>query len=540
MEMTELSACLIVRNEEKLLDECLLSLEPMVQEICVVDTGSTDRTVDIARDRGARVEHFEWCDDFSAARNASIEMASKPWILVIDADERLSEASLPHLKRAIAEPTAIAWLIYQDNLSADGSVHSLAVPRLFRNRPEIRFQRPVHESIMESLFDLGVTELAIAKVHVTHHGYLPDVLADNDKHVRNLEILERRAAQKPDDLFTAYKLAITLKHSARSAEAAVAFEHAFRLAEQLDPQQRSELPFAPLIYAGEAENLILAGKLSRARSILDPAISAFPGDTDLLYLHGEWARRVGDLETARARFGACLRGPSTLPIHASNPFLKGVAPLLGLAHAAMDEGDVERAAASLDKCRRSAPNNLTARCLSTRLMFAIGETETASRALTQLVEAAANSKEVQLLAGEVGWIQGDRHLAREMWEIAQANTARRDLFVADASNLAVAWLIAADLADGEIDTAAGRLPLLVARDLQTAGCRLLASIVSKQDPQIEEAFPVARVVAHLESWSDEISIADQPRLLAAFNSNASQYAERFVGIKQLFIENSEV
>ncbi|MCP4645127.1 MAG: tetratricopeptide repeat protein [bacterium] len=229
-----------------------------------------------------------------------------------------------------------------------------------------------------------------------------------------------------------------------------------------------------------------------------------------------------------------------MPIHAGNPAAKGIASLLGLALAAMEEGDVERAVASLDKCRRSVPANLTARCLSTRLMFAIGETEAAGRTLRQLVEAAADSKEVQLLAGEVGWIQRDHKLAREMWEIAAADTARGNLFVADASNLAVAWLIAADLTDGDIDAAASRLHSLVARDLQTAGCLLLASIVAKQDPQIDEAFPTARTIIHLRSWSDEISMANQPRLLAAYNSNVPQYAERFGGVEQLFIDNSAV
>lgn len=93
-----LSLCMIVRNEEQNLSECLDSVKNVVDEIIVIDTGSTDETVGIAESYGAQVEHFPWCDDFSKARNESIKYASGDWILWLDADERLLPESIPVLQ----------------------------------------------------------------------------------------------------------------------------------------------------------------------------------------------------------------------------------------------------------------------------------------------------------------------------------------------------------------------------------------------------------------------------------------------------------
>ncbi len=90
-----LSVCMIVRDEEKVLSRCLKSVEGIADELIVVDTGSKDNTITIAKDFDARVFHFEWCDDFAAARNESLKHATGDWILQIDADEELPASSVP-------------------------------------------------------------------------------------------------------------------------------------------------------------------------------------------------------------------------------------------------------------------------------------------------------------------------------------------------------------------------------------------------------------------------------------------------------------
>ena len=97
------SLCLMVRNEEAVLPGCLQSTADLVNEIIVVDTGSTDRTKEIAANFGAKVFDFPWCDDFAAARNECIRHATGEWIFWMDADERIDEANREKL-RALFEP----------------------------------------------------------------------------------------------------------------------------------------------------------------------------------------------------------------------------------------------------------------------------------------------------------------------------------------------------------------------------------------------------------------------------------------------------
>ena len=97
-----ISLCMIARDEAAQLPRCLASVRGAVDEVVLVDTGSRDRTREIAREHGARVESFAWCDDFAAARNASLARASGDWVLVLDADEELPEATRAGLRAALA------------------------------------------------------------------------------------------------------------------------------------------------------------------------------------------------------------------------------------------------------------------------------------------------------------------------------------------------------------------------------------------------------------------------------------------------------
>ena len=100
--MPRCSACLIVRNEERSLERTLASLADLVQEVIVVDTGSEDGTKEVAARQGARVADFQWVDDFAAARNESLRLATGEWIFWLDADEWLDEENRPKLRELLA------------------------------------------------------------------------------------------------------------------------------------------------------------------------------------------------------------------------------------------------------------------------------------------------------------------------------------------------------------------------------------------------------------------------------------------------------
>jgi GT2 family glycosyltransferase/2-polyprenyl-3-methyl-5-hydroxy-6-metoxy-1,4-benzoquinol methylase len=190
-----LSLCMIVKNEEQNLVRCLTSVKPIVDEIIVVDTGSTDRTKDIAKAFGARVFDFEWTDSFAEARNVSLSKARGHWILILDADEvisRLDYGRLREIVRKKGHSRPVAHLITTRNYVArqnitgwtandgrygtdefgTGWVPSKKV-RLFPNDRRIRFENPVHELVQPSLNRLGIKTIECS-IPVHHYGKLDE------------------------------------------------------------------------------------------------------------------------------------------------------------------------------------------------------------------------------------------------------------------------------------------------------------------------------------------------------------------------------
>ncbi|MFM8365580.1 MAG: glycosyltransferase, partial [Verrucomicrobiota bacterium] len=188
-----LTLCMIVRNEERHLARCLESVKQIAGQMIVVDTGSTDSTVSIAKDFGAEVRSFEWCGDFSAARNASLAPATGRWILVLDADEWLAE---PHAERvgelSRGEPLH-AYDLIQKSTTAAGEILRNSMVRLFPNRPGIRYEHKIHEDVMGGLRHEGVPILK-TDIEIEHSGYVDaGVLAAKAR--RNRSILEALVAE---------------------------------------------------------------------------------------------------------------------------------------------------------------------------------------------------------------------------------------------------------------------------------------------------------------------------------------------------------
>ena len=181
-----LSLCMIVRDEESRLPVCLESVSGLVDEIVVVDTGSHDATIQVAESFGARIGHFEWCDDFALARNASLELATGDWVMWLDADDVLPKEEHQKILSLVAEGRDRAYFFALDD---DGYENvSCLQMRLFPNRPGVAFEMPIHEQITPSLIRLGV-ELKPTDIRVVHTGYTtPDVVrAKKDRYLRIME-----------------------------------------------------------------------------------------------------------------------------------------------------------------------------------------------------------------------------------------------------------------------------------------------------------------------------------------------------------------
>ncbi|MCB0209145.1 MAG: glycosyltransferase [Anaerolineae bacterium] len=203
--------CMIVKDEENHLATCLESVGDLADEFIIVDTGSTDNTVEIARRFGACVKHFEWINDFAAARNESIKEAKGDWIFWMDADDRLSPDNVARLKQAAACGRADAYYCYvvsqfQNNQVVQDRIEHL---RLFRNRRGVQFEFPLHEDAAPTAHRLGLT-IARTNIVVSHTGYAVDSQALQAKARRNLTIIHAAHQQAPDNLYWCFHLGITL------------------------------------------------------------------------------------------------------------------------------------------------------------------------------------------------------------------------------------------------------------------------------------------------------------------------------------------
>ena len=223
-----LSACLIVKNEEKHLERCLRSLAGHVDEIVVVDTGSSDRTVEIALAFGAKIAEFAWCDDFSAARNVSLALASGDWALWIDADEEIAPESWGPIREALIRPHFGGFFVRIVNFmdeQGDANTYTHAPVRFFQLHPEVRFEGRVHEQVTPSLDRLGLPCAQLGNATIHHYGYRPSDMEEKSKLQRTVSLLEREVREAPEDAFHWFNLANAYS-VARRAEDAI---HAARM-----------------------------------------------------------------------------------------------------------------------------------------------------------------------------------------------------------------------------------------------------------------------------------------------------------------------
>lgn len=229
---------MIVRNEARCLARCLQSISTAVDEIVVVDTGSTDNTVEIAKSFNAKISHFDWINDFSAARNFALQQATGDWILVFDADEFAGESLRDEIREFVRGPCAIGRLKIVSDFRRNGAAFRSQsfVSRLFPRGDGAHFEGRIHEQIISPLPRFNLHG------ELSHDGYL-----ETEKSGRNVNLLLAELKQKPDSAYLLYQLALeytTLEQT----------ENAFQCLQRALAGVKSGDPFAPnvvvdLLYA---------------------------------------------------------------------------------------------------------------------------------------------------------------------------------------------------------------------------------------------------------------------------------------------------
>jgi glycosyltransferase involved in cell wall biosynthesis/tetratricopeptide (TPR) repeat protein len=257
-----LSAALIVRDEARVLDGCLASIEDVVDEIVLVDTGSKDDSVDIAVDRGARVIRHAWSGDFAEARNVALDAARGEWILYIDADERLTGADRGGVQELLQDAREVAFrlLLRPDSHSTPYREH-----RLWRNDQRIRFVGKIHEKVTPAIAAVSRHDrrpIGDCELLLEHLGYEGD---QSHKHRRNLPLLRAQLEREPDNLFNRHHLARVLNGLGECEEALNVLADAVELARRRTRDTLGVLAFTDLVRARRERGEDFSALLDEAR-----------------------------------------------------------------------------------------------------------------------------------------------------------------------------------------------------------------------------------------------------------------------------------
>jgi len=329
-----ISLCMIVKNEEQVLARCLASVEPLVHEMVVVDTGSTDRTADIAHVFGARVLRFTWDGNFANARNHGIDHARGGWILALDADEVLSKADYPMVLRAVSQATGrnVTWSVmtrnYTPRINTEGwTANDGAYPceetgdgwyptwkvRLFPKHASLRFSGEIHEMVEKAARSAGF-ELRKASFVVHHYGELKNKAAGvSEKQKAYFELGKKKLAEQPDDIPSLIELAMQATEMGLLTEALPLWDRVLELR-----------PEAVDAHFNRGYVLIGLKRYDEAMDASRRVLEIKPDHKEAALNYGTCELYVGDLERALS----IVRPLATR--HASYPLLQSLLAVLCL------------------------------------------------------------------------------------------------------------------------------------------------------------------------------------------------------------------
>jgi tetratricopeptide (TPR) repeat protein len=286
------SAALIVRNESEFIEDCLRSLIGHVDEIVLVDTGSRDDTIAIARRFPVVLHQFPWNDDFSAARNYALDRAKGDWILYIDGDERLQIPDRDAFAGLLADRSKVGW---QLRFYPRVGWTAYSELRLFRNDTRIRFHGVIHERIhpgVEAVARADKLDVGACDVELHHFGYEAD---QRPKNSRNIPLLREYLSRDPDRLYCWWHLGQCLHLAGEEAAAIEAWTSGITRLLALEPQQRQ---------LGDSTLYLSLLKLKHERGeemdrLAAEAANLFPDNLAIQWIAAQLAVERGELEAAQ-------------------------------------------------------------------------------------------------------------------------------------------------------------------------------------------------------------------------------------------------
>jgi len=349
-----LSLCMIVKDEEQNLARCLRSVENCVDEMIIVDTGSKDDTINIARQFGARVYTYRWDDNFAAARNYSLEKAGGDWIIYLDADEELEPHCSDRL-RALTERSGVEGYFFQiNNLSDRNTILRHINLRMFRNRPGYRFQGLLHEQILSPILESNPGAVVVnSGINIFHYGYLSSALTAKNKTERNYRINKRMVAQEPKNPFYLYSLGNSFVNMNQLKKAAAVYRRALQYI-------NVRANYAPSVFMAYISCLLKLGRLEEAVAQIAQCKNHYPDYVDIHYVEGELFARLEHHQRARRAFEKCLQiGEQVNGKYTTVTGTGSFLPLFQLARIYRSLGDLPQAVSCQIKALSMKNNDLS-------------------------------------------------------------------------------------------------------------------------------------------------------------------------------------
>ncbi|MCR8844810.1 glycosyltransferase [Paenibacillus sp. SC116] len=278
--MFPISLCMIVKNEEKHIVAALESVKSLVNEIIVLDTGSTDDTVSLAERLGARVFVEVWDNDFASMRNTCISYATQPFIFVMDADERLGTFDSKVLQRLLEQMMGrsdSAAQVKIQSYTQSGEISESSIVRLFPNSASYKYVGRIHEQLESSSkmihkYDSGIV--------LEHYGYQEQEIIEKNKYNRNLDLLFQCLRDNPDDGYTWFQIGRTYYVMKDFEKAEDALERCMALVSKSMP------PYLSSVYLHLGYSHIKLKKWTRFFECVGEAIELYPDFTDVYYMYG--------------------------------------------------------------------------------------------------------------------------------------------------------------------------------------------------------------------------------------------------------------
>jgi tetratricopeptide (TPR) repeat protein len=288
-----LSVCMIVKNEEANLPRLLGSVRGLADEVVLVDTGSTDRTVEIAESFGAHIHHFRWCDDFSAARNVSLTHAEKDYILWLDGDDEIEQSEHGKIKAHLKKHFGSAAYVKLRNAHSTEETESIQL-RIIPNHRGIAFTGRVHEQLFFSVNEKKIPFTNCDAV-IIHHGYEEEGETKR-KLSRNRRIHEQEMQADPDNIYPHFYLARTLKGLDEHEPALRSYLRFVEMGK--DRPEIKALDIYKIALFEAALTHMALGQQDEAMALLENSRKLFPAFRLFNFFLGQLYCNLGDYERA--------------------------------------------------------------------------------------------------------------------------------------------------------------------------------------------------------------------------------------------------